>query len=82
MAYEQLRNDDRSVEELRTRRYLRFAEYLVWSYARDGASSAGALWRAEREYLRSALSGEQCDDLESFVDEVQAMEHEQLRGLS
>ncbi|MBN1447494.1 MAG: hypothetical protein JXA28_06155 [Bacteroidetes bacterium] len=80
--YEQLRNDERGGEEQRTRRYLRFAEYLVWSYARGGASAAGVLWRTEREYLRSVLSQEQCDDLESFVDEVQAMEHQARRGLS
>lgn len=81
-AYNQLRRETGGSEEARSQLYLRMADYLVWSYARGGASEAAALWRAERDFLHSALSAEQFEDLRTFVDDVQTMEHERSGGLS
>ncbi len=81
-AYERLRRAPVDSEEARLQLYLRMADYLVWSYARGGATEAAARWRAEREFLRSALSAEQFEDLRSFVDDVQEMDHEQIGGMS
>jgi hypothetical protein len=81
-SYEQARRAADS-EEGRTRLYLRAAEYLVWNLSRGGAEQVNSVWFAERSFLRQRLGDEQYNDLEAFVEDVNAEESEQtIRRIS
>ncbi|PLX25402.1 MAG: hypothetical protein C0600_12080 [Ignavibacteria bacterium] len=81
-AYMLAKDTHAKTEDARGRLYMRMADYLVWSFARGGASRCASAWRGERDFLRDALHEEQYDDLEAFVDECHSMEYEQTRQRS
>ncbi len=67
-------------EDMKEQLYTATVELLLLSWARGGAAEVRRLWKKEQREIRSLLSDEYYDDLQTFVSDVEIMSRQQERN--